>query len=57
MTASQPVRNAAPPPNVRAPLLGEHSIEVLTTEARVSDEELGVLFIDDVIGMDLVDSR
>ena len=50
-------RNAAPPPNVRAPLLGEHSIEVLTTEAGVSDEELGELFIDDVIGMDLVDSR
>jgi hypothetical protein len=42
---------------VRAPLLGEHSIEVLTTEAGVSDEELGELFINDVIGMDLVDSR
>jgi crotonobetainyl-CoA:carnitine CoA-transferase CaiB-like acyl-CoA transferase len=50
-------RNAMSPPNVRAPLLGEHCIEVLTQEADVSDEELGELFIDDVIGMDPIASR
>jgi crotonobetainyl-CoA:carnitine CoA-transferase CaiB-like acyl-CoA transferase len=50
-------RNAMAPPNERAPLLGEHCVEVLTSVAGVSDEELGELFIDDVIGMDPVASR
>jgi crotonobetainyl-CoA:carnitine CoA-transferase CaiB-like acyl-CoA transferase len=50
-------RNAMIPPNMRAPLLGEHCLEVLTQEADVSDEELGELFIDDVIGMDPIASR
>ncbi len=50
-------RNAETPPNRRAPLLGEHSIEVLTGEAGVSDDEIGQLIIDDVTGMDPVAAR
>lgn len=50
-------RNAIPPANRRAPLLGEHCIEVLTSEAGLSDDDIGELFIDDVIGMDPISSR
>lgn len=50
-------RNAQVPPNERAPMLGEHSIDVLTTVAGLSAEEVGELFIHDVIGMDPISSR
>lgn len=50
-------RNTALPPNRRAPMLGEDCIEVLTSVAGVSDDELGELMIEDVIGMDPISSR
>lgn len=39
-----------PPPTRRAPLLGEHLSEVLTTLAGLSDDDIVPLFIDDVVG-------
>jgi crotonobetainyl-CoA:carnitine CoA-transferase CaiB-like acyl-CoA transferase len=43
-------RFAASPPDRRAPLLGEHTAEVLREKLGVSDEELEELERDDVIG-------
>ncbi|MBJ37245.1 MAG: hypothetical protein CMD83_02105 [Gammaproteobacteria bacterium] len=43
-------RNAPPAPNVRAPLLGEHLSEVLTSYAGLSDDDIVELVIDDVTG-------
>jgi benzylsuccinate CoA-transferase BbsF subunit len=55
----QPYRfsNTRLPPNRRAPMLGEHCIDVLTTVAGLSDDEIGELLINDVIGMDPISSR
>lgn len=44
------LRNAPTSPRERAPLLGEHSREVLTSLAGCSDEMLDVLQDDDIIG-------
>ncbi len=43
-------RRAAPPPNARAPLLGEHSREVLREHAGLTDDDIAELVIDDVVG-------
>jgi crotonobetainyl-CoA:carnitine CoA-transferase CaiB-like acyl-CoA transferase len=49
---AQPYRlkRTCPPPEVRAPLLGEHIEAVLTEEAGLSAEEIAELIIDDVTG-------
>jgi crotonobetainyl-CoA:carnitine CoA-transferase CaiB-like acyl-CoA transferase len=49
---AQPYRMNAtvPPPEKRAPLLGEHIEEVLTDEAGLSSDEIVELVIDDVTG-------
>ena len=38
------------PPVERAPLLGEHSTEVLTSVANMTDDDIVELVIDDVVG-------
>lgn len=38
------------PPNRRAPLLGEHSAEILAELAGLSDDDIAELIIDDVVG-------
>ena len=38
------------PPNERAPLLGEHSSEVLRENAKLTDDDIAELVIDDVVG-------
>ena len=43
-------RRAAPPPNERAPLLGEHASEVLREYAGLTDDDIAELVIDDVVG-------
>ena len=43
-------RNAGPLLNERAPLLGEHSAEILTDVAGLSDDDIVELVIDDVVG-------
>ena len=43
-------RHTRTPPNVRAPLLGEHSSEVLRDEAKLTDDDIAELVIDDVVG-------
>ena len=43
-------RRAAPPPNERAPLLGEHSSEILKEYAGLTDDDIAELVIDDVVG-------
>ena len=43
-------RRAEPPPNTRAPLLGEHSREVLREHAGLTDDDIAELVIDDVVG-------
>ena len=43
-------RRAAAPPNDRAPLLGEHSSEVLREHANLTDDEIAELVIGDVVG-------
>ncbi|MXY57954.1 MAG: CoA transferase [Gammaproteobacteria bacterium] len=43
-------RRAAPPPNERAPLLGEHSSEILREYAGLTDDDIAELVIDDVVG-------
>lgn len=49
---NQPYRfaNTEAPPVERAPLLGEHSMEVLTSVANMTDEDIVELVIDDVVG-------
>jgi len=49
---SQPYRfrNAASPPDRRAPLLGEHTSEVLRERLGLSDEQLSELEYNDIIG-------
>ena len=43
-------RHTRTPPNQRAPLLGEHSSEVLRDEAKLTDDDIAELVIDDVVG-------
>ncbi len=43
-------RRSAPPPNRRAPLLGEHTSEVLKELAGLTDDDIAELVIDDVVG-------
>ena len=43
-------RHTQTPPNQRAPLLGEHSSEVLRDEAKLTDDDIAELVIDDVVG-------
>ena len=43
-------RRARTPPNQRAPLLGEHSSEVLREEAGLTDDDIAELVIADVVG-------
>ncbi len=43
-------RRAAPPPNERAPLLGEHTSEVLREYAGLTDDDIAELVIADVVG-------
>ena len=43
-------RRARKPPNQRAPLLGEHSSEVLKERAHLTDDDIADLVIDDVVG-------
>ena len=43
------VRTEAPPTE-RAPLLGEHSAEILSELAGLTDDEIAELIIDDVVG-------
>ena len=43
-------RRAAPPPNTRAPLLGEHASEILKEHAGLTDDDIAELIIDDVVG-------
>ena len=43
-------RRAASPPNERAPLLGEHSSEILKEYAGLTDDDIAELVIDDVVG-------
>lgn len=43
-------RRASPPPNERAPLLGEHTSEVLRKYAGLTDDDIAELVIDDVVG-------
>ena len=43
-------RRAATSPNRRAPLLGEHSSEVLREHAGLTDDDIAELVIDDVVG-------
>ena len=43
-------RRASPPPNQRAPLLGEHSSEVLKEFAGLTDDDIAELIIADVVG-------
>ena len=45
------------PPSVRAPLLGEHLEEVLTTKAGLTSDEIAELVIDDIIGTEPVSAR
>ena len=49
---NQPYRfaNMEAPPVERAPLLGEHSTEVLTSVANMTDDDIVELVIDDVVG-------
>ena len=49
---NQPYRflNAPTPPNIRAPLLGEHLSEILTERAGLSDDDIAELIIEDVTG-------
>lgn len=42
--------NSVPPPTQRAPLLGEHTSEVLTELAGLTDDDIVPLIIDDVVG-------
>ena len=44
------LNKTVPPPNKRAPLLGEHIEEVLSTEAGLTSDEIVDLVIDDVTG-------
>ena len=44
------LRRTQPPPVERAPLLGEHSAEILTELGGLSDDDLAELIIDDVVG-------
>lgn len=50
-------RFAQPAPNVRAPLLGEHSWEVLTDLAGLTPDEIAELVIADVVGTDPLAAR
>ncbi len=43
-------RRAQPAPNQRAPLLGEHTSEVLRDYAGLTDDDIAELVIDDVVG-------
>ena len=43
-------RRAARPPNQRAPLLGEHTSEILKQYAGLTDDDIAELVIDDVVG-------
>ena len=43
-------RRASPSPNQRAPLLGEHTSEVLKELAGLTDDDIADLIIDDVVG-------
>ena len=43
-------RRAHPPPNERAPLLGEHASEILRDYAGLTDDDIAELIIDDVVG-------
>ena len=49
---AQPYRlnRTVPPPERRAPLLGEHLEEVLTGEVGLSSDEIAELIVDDVTG-------
>jgi crotonobetainyl-CoA:carnitine CoA-transferase CaiB-like acyl-CoA transferase len=42
--------NTQPPPTQRAPMLGEHNSEVLTTLAGLSEDDIVPLIVDDVVG-------
>ena len=44
------LRRTRTPPNQRAPMLGEHSSEVLRDEAKLTDDDIAELVIDDVVG-------
>lgn len=50
-------RNSAPQPNRRAPLLGEHLVEILTQQADLTDDEIAELIIDDVTGTEPLAAR
>jgi len=50
-------RCAEPAPNLRAPLLGEHSWEVLTELAGLTADEIAELVIADVVGTDPLAAR
>ena len=50
-------RNAQPSPVARSPLLGEHSVEVLTQLAGLTDDEIAELIIDDVVGTEPIAAR
>ena len=50
-------RNSARQPNLRAPLLGEHLVEILTNEAGLTDDEIALLIIDDVTGTEPLAAR
>lgn len=50
-------RFARPVPNLRAPLLGEHVVEVLTDLAGLTPDEIADLVIADVIGTDPLAAR
>ena len=43
-------RRASTPPNQRAPMLGEHTSEVLKENAGLTDDDIAELVIDDVVG-------
>ena len=43
-------RRAQSPPNQRAPLLGEHTSDVLKAHAGLTDDDIAELVIDDVVG-------
>ena len=45
------------PPNLRAPLLGEHLEEILTERASLTSDEIAELIIDDVIGTVPISAR
>ena len=50
-------RNAKVPPAKRAPLLGEHLVEILTQEAGLTDDEIAEMIIEDVTGVEPVAAR